>query len=134
MKMNELVDVDVEELAELAESLDKATDTLKEKVNDNRIACLADIDPDVLEARIDLIIQQCYLQSFAVMKLAIAEFGTEHWDEGTEIALALFIELVQQECGEFTEACKLQEFVLHLSETHFDDALDELCEDGEDDE
>lgn len=120
--------LNVEETAELAEELDKATDNLKETILDNRIACLADIDPDVLENRIDLMIQQCFLQSFAVMKLAIAKFASEHEDEDIETALTLFIELIQKKCTEFTEACELQEIVLDMFENQFDESLDELDE------
>lgn len=129
MKMSELVDV--EELRELVVGLDKATDDLKEKIHDNRVACLADIDPDVLETRIDLIIQQCYLQSFAVMKLAIANFGIENEDEDIDVALASLIELIQKKCTEFAEECQLAEIVLHLSESRFDTSLDELSDDDE---
>lgn len=125
MKMNELVDV--EKLTELLPKLDKGTDDLKEKIHNNRVACLADIDPDVLESRIDLIIQQCYLQSFAVMKLAIAKFASEN--EDIESALALLIELVQGKCAGFADVCKVQEIVLHIYESDFDKALNELEDD-----
>lgn len=124
MKMNEFLTV--EEVREAVLKLDEATDDLKEKIHDNRVACLADIDPDVLETRIDLIIQQCFLQSFAVMKLAIFKFASENGDEDIETALPLFIEFVQHKCTEFSMECQLAEVVLHLSESRFDDALDEL--------
>lgn len=127
MKMNELVDV--EELREVAEVLDEATDELKEKTRDNCVACLADIDPDVLETRINLIIQQCYLQSFAVMKLAIAKFASENEDEDIETALTLFMEMVQKKCTEFAEQCQFVEILLQISEIHVDKALDELQDD-----
>lgn len=129
MKINEVLNV--EEMAKLAKELDKSTGKLKENMENNVIACRADIDPDVLETRIDLMIQQCYLQSFAVIKLAIAKFATENEDEDIETALTSFIEFVQCKCTDFAEQCQLAEIVLHLFERRFEDVLDELDDDDE---
>lgn len=126
MKIKDLVDV--EELASIVEGLDMGTDKLKEKIEDNRVACLADIDPDVLGERIDLIIAQCFLQSFAVMKLAIAKFASEHEDEDIQTALVTFIQLVQMKCNDFAEDCQLNEIGLAIAEGQFDALLDEMEE------
>lgn len=126
MKIKDLLDV--EELASRVEGLDTGTDKLNEKIKDNRNACLADIDPDVLGERIDLIIQQCFLQSFAVMKLMVATFTSEHEDEDIENLVITLIQFIQAHCEDFAEECQLQEISLALAEGQFDALLDELEE------
>lgn len=130
MKIKEFINI--EELAgfaKIGEELDATTDKLKKNMEDNIAACLADIDPDVLQARINLVIQQAFLQSWAVMKLNVVQLASQHPDEDIEFLLDKMIELIE----EFTEFMVMSsltaEIDVELAEHHFDNALDELEDD-----
>lgn len=129
MKIKEFVNMEeLAELAEVTEVLDNTTDKLKKHIEENVTACLADIDPDVLEARIHLIMNQCFLQSWAVMKLNVVHLASEHPDEDIEFLLDKMLKVIQ----DFTEIMamnsSLAELDVELAEHHFDQSLDELDE------
>ena len=125
-KINEFADV--EELTELAEELDQSTNTLKELMENNVTACLADIDPDVLESRIHLLLNQAYLQSNAVIKLAVADFASQHPDEDIECLLEQILQLINETTEIMGRSTLSAEIELQLAEQQFDDALDEFDE------
>lgn len=129
MKIKEFLNMkELAELAEKAEVLDNTTDKLKKNIEDNVTACLADIDPDVLDARINLIINQCFLQSWAVMKLNVVHLASKHPDEDIEFLLDKMLKVIE----DFTEIMamnsSLAELDVELAEHHFDESLDELDE------
>ena len=130
MKIKEFLNVEaVEELAAYSEELDKTTDKLKKNIEDNVTACLADIDTDVLDARINLIVNECYLQSWAVMKLNVVHVASQHPDEEIEFLLDKMIKMIDGFTEIMTMNSSLAELDVELAEHHFDDALDELEDD-----
>ena len=125
-KINEFLDV--EETKQLAKELDEETAKLKERIQDEFTACLADIDPDVLKERINLVMAQCFLQAFAVMKLTVAEVSSEHEDEDIEFLLTRMIQSIQGYTETMVTNCKSAEIDVQLAEEAFDHLLDELEE------
>lgn len=133
MKIKEFLKVEevakLAKLAKFAEELDKKTDKLKKNMEDNVTACLADIDPDVLEARINLVMEQAFLQSWAVMKLNVLDLAIEHPNEDIEFLLDKMIKIIEDFMALMAMNCSLAEIDVELAEHHFDESLDELEDD-----
>lgn len=128
MKINEFMK-DVDGLAKWAKKLNQSTDVLKANMEMNITACLADIDPDVLEARIHLVLQQAFLQSWSVMKKNVAELASQHPDEDIEFLLKQMLNMIDNFCEVMSLNTSLAELDVDLAEQHFDDSLDQIHED-----
>lgn len=127
MKIKEFLNIkELAGFAEYVEELDAVTDKLKKNMEDNITACLADIDPDVLKARINLVMQQAFLQSWAVMKLNVVALASQHPDEDIEFLLDKMIEIIENYTEIMAMNSSLAETDVALAEYHFDESLDEL--------
>ena len=130
MKIKEFLNLEaVDELAKFANEMDSATDKLKEAIDDNVTDCLADIDPRVLEARINLIKNQCFFQSWAVMKLNVVQLASQHPDEEIEFLLDKMIEVIDHYTEVMGMSMSLSDMDVEVAEQYFQDALDELEDD-----